>query len=75
MKKIILTILGSALLAASIGQAASAAEHHVGRKANRAPPISGEQFRKSNAYVLPSASVQPDWSRYANGASSAPAGR
>jgi hypothetical protein len=70
MRKTILTILGSTLLAASLAQAAVAAEHHDSRKAHRAPATTSEQFRNSNAYV-----VQPDVSRYANGAISAPAGR
>jgi hypothetical protein len=73
MKKTILTILGSALIAASAGQAASATEHHATHKAHRAPVTASEQFRNSNAYVAPAA--QPDWSRYQNGAESAPAGR
>jgi hypothetical protein len=70
MQKTILTILGSALLAASLAQAAVAAEHHNIRKANRAPATTSQQFRNSNASV-----VEPDWARYANGAISAPAGR
>jgi hypothetical protein len=69
MRKTILTTLGSALLAASGAQAAVAAEHHNIRKANRAPAVTSEQFRNSNASV-----VQPDVSRYEGGIS-APAGR
>ena len=75
MKKTILTILGSALIAASVGQAASATEHGAVHKAHRAPVAASEQFRNSNAYAAPSASAQPGWSRYENGAESAPAGR
>jgi hypothetical protein len=74
MKKATLTILGSVLLAASVGQAAFAAEHHEGRKAHRTPAAASEQFRNSNAYISPSVSVQPDWSHYSGGMS-APAGR
>ena len=70
MRKTILTILGTALLAASAVQIATAAEHH--RKANRAPAPASEAFRDANAYASPSA--QPGWSRYQNGAISAPAG-
>jgi hypothetical protein len=73
MRKTILTILGTALLAASTVQVAAAAEHHRARKAERAPAPASEQFRNSNAYV-PAPSAQPDWSRYENGAMSAPAG-
>jgi hypothetical protein len=68
MRRTILTVLGSALLAASVAQAAAAAEHHDSRKAHRVPVTTSERFRNSNAYV-----VEPDWSRYENGYS-APAG-
>ena len=74
MRKTILTILGAALLAASTVQIAAAAEHHKARKADRAPAPVSEPFRNSNAYYgWPSA--EPGWSRYENGAMSAPAGR
>ena len=59
MRKTILTILGSALLAASTIQIAA--------------PVTGD-FRNSNAY-WPAPYAQPDLSRYQNGAESAPAGR
>jgi hypothetical protein len=78
MRKTVLTILGSALLAASTIQIAAAAEHHKGRKVYRAPAPVSEEFRNSNAYYAPSSAwVRPDWSnysRYQNGAESAPAG-
>jgi hypothetical protein len=74
MRKTILTILGSALLAASTVQIAAAAEHYKGRKIYRAPAPVTEDFRNSNAY-WPAPSVDPGWSRYQNGAESAPAGR
>ena len=74
MRKTILTILGSALLAASTVQIAAAAEHHKARKIYRAPAPVTEEFRNSNAY-WPAPYAQPDWSRYQNGAESAPAGR
>jgi hypothetical protein len=74
MRKTILTILGSALLAASTVQIAAAAEHDKGRKVYRTPAPMSEQFRDTNAY-WPSPYAQPDWSRYQNGAESAPAGR
>ena len=76
MRKTILTIFGAALLAASTAQIAAAAEHHKARKADRAPAPVSEPFRNSNAsYGWPSPSVEPGWSRYENGAMSAPAGR
>jgi hypothetical protein len=77
MKKTILTILGSALLAASTVQIAAAAEHHKARRAERAPAPVSEPFRNPyNAYGWASpAWVEPGWSRYQNGAMSAPAGR
>jgi hypothetical protein len=72
VRKIILTVLGSALLAASIVQIAAAAEHNKDRRIDRAPmPVKG--FRNSNAY-WPAPSAEPDSSRYQNGAESAPAG-
>lgn len=75
MQKTILTILGSALIAASAAQAASATEHHhrVHRVARAPAPIS-ESVRNANAYVAP-ALTQDDLSRLENGAYSAPAGR
>jgi hypothetical protein len=51
MQKTILAILGSALIAASLTQAAAAAEHHKARKVVRAPAAASEQFRNSNDYV------------------------
>ncbi len=50
MRKTILTILGSALLAASTVQIAAAAEHQKVRKIYRAPAPVTEDFRNSNAY-------------------------
>jgi hypothetical protein len=76
MRKTILTILGVALLAASTVQIAAAAEHHKARKADRTQAPVSEPIRNSNAfYGWPSPSVEPGWSRYENGAMSAPAGR
>jgi len=73
MRKTILTILGSALLAASAAQTASAAEHR-GHKADRAPATVSQSVRDSSAYWA-TPSVQFDWSRYQGGGYSAPAGR
>jgi hypothetical protein len=71
MKKTILTILGSAVVAATTVQFAAAAERHHIRKADRLTAPASGQFRNSNA-AWPS--LQPDWSRYSGGYS-APAGR
>ena len=78
MRKTILTILGSAALAASLVQVAAAAERHHVRKAERAPV--SQTYRNSNAWVDPYAQpgwsyAEPNWSRYEGGAISAPAGR
>jgi hypothetical protein len=86
MRKTILTILGAVLVAASTVQIAAAAEHHRVPKVQRAPAPASEQFRDTNDYYAPfrdsndyyapsSPWQQPDWSRYQNGAESAPAGR
>ena len=62
MRKTILTILGSALLAASTVQIAAAAEHQKVRKIYRAPAPLTEDFRNSNAY-WPAPYAEPGWSR------------
>jgi hypothetical protein len=73
MRKAILTILGSALLAASTIQIAAAAEHHRNHRVHRAPAPVTERFRDSNAYYAPTYQpsyapayrwAQPDWSNY-----------
>jgi hypothetical protein len=70
MRKTILTILGSALLASSLVQAASASEHHPVRKVYPARATASQSFRNSNAYIRPAQTpvwstpaVEPDWSR------------
>ncbi len=73
MRKTILTILGSALLAASVVQVAAAAEPYKGRRADRAAAPVSEPVRNANALAAPW--VEPNWSRYEGGAVSAPAGR
>ena len=67
------TILGATLIAAITIQTAAASDRHHTRKAQPAP-IS-QSVRDSNAAVWPSQPTEPDWSRYSNGAMSAPAGR
>jgi len=71
MRRTILTLLGSALLATATIQFAAATDNHPGHKAHRASAATTEHFRNSNA-ALPQ-QVQPDWSRYSGGYS-APAG-
>jgi hypothetical protein len=77
MRKTILTILGSAVLVASTVQIAAAAQHHQVRKVFRERAPVSDTFRPSaydsNAY-WPAPYAAPDWSRYENGAESAPAG-
>jgi hypothetical protein len=66
-------ILGATLIAAATIQAAAASDRHHARKAQPAPMT--QSVRDSNAAIWPSQPTAPDWSRYANGAMSAPAGR
>jgi hypothetical protein len=74
MRRTILTILGSALLAALTVQIAAAVEHDKDQKTLRAPAPVTQDFRSSNAY-WPAPKADPDRSCYQNGAESAPAGR
>lgn len=69
----ILAILGVTLITAIAIQTAAANERHHVRKARPAPVA--QSVRDSNAAIWPSQPAEPDWSRYANGAMSAPAGR
>ena len=66
-------ILGATLIAAATIQTAAASDRHHVRKAHPAPIT--QSVRDSNAAMWPSQQTVPDWSRYANGAMSAPAGR
>lgn len=66
-------ILGAMLIAAATVQTAAANGRHHARKAQRAPIT--QSVRDSNAALWPSQPTAPDWSRYVNGAMSAPAGR
>jgi hypothetical protein len=66
-------ILGATLIAAATIQTAAAGDRHHVRKAHPAPIT--QSVRDSNAAMWPSQQTVPDWSRYANGAMSAPAGR
>jgi hypothetical protein len=75
MQKTILTLLGSALIAATAVQAASAAERHRVHRGDRAQVRVSEPVRNANAYVpAPAWTNQSRWSNY-DGALSAPAGR
>ena len=69
MKKTILAMAGSALMALSAVQFAAASEHQD-RPHHRAH--TSEQYRDSNAYA---ASAQSEWSPNYSGGYSAPAGR
>jgi hypothetical protein len=72
MRKTIVTILGSALLATSMISTASAAEHQR-RTTHRAPASISESVRNANAFAAP----QPGWTDYTGYYShgfSAPAG-
>jgi hypothetical protein len=66
-------ILSAALVAALTIQTATASQRHHSRQARPAPIT--QSVRDSNAALWPSQPTEPDWSRYANGALSAPAGR
>ncbi len=69
MRRTILTIAGSALIALSAAQFAAASEHQQGRVQHRA------SVRDSNAYAAPASDAgQPESYRYSGGYS-APAGR
>ena len=72
MKKTILALLGSALIAAT---AVQAAERHRVHRADRAQVQVSEPVRNANAYA-PAPWSQNNWpSRVYDGALSAPAGR
>jgi hypothetical protein len=73
MRKTILTVVGSALLAASAVQIAAAAEHKSRRAERVPPPPVSEPIRDANAYAF-YPTTQYDRSRYEGGAISAPAG-
>jgi hypothetical protein len=75
MKKTILTLLGSALIAATAVQAAAAAtERPRVHRVARTPAQISEPIRNANDSWQP-LQAGTDWSRYQNGAYSAPAGR
>jgi Spy/CpxP family protein refolding chaperone len=59
MRKTILAVLGSALLAASTIPIAAAAEHHKSHRVYPAPAPMSERFRDSNAYYAPA--YQPSY--------------
>jgi hypothetical protein len=70
MRNTVLTILGSALLAGSLVQTASASGHHQLRKVDPAQAAASPSFRNANAYirpaptpVWPAPAVESDWPR------------
>jgi hypothetical protein len=76
MQKKLTMIFGLVLVAMAGMQTASAKEHHHRYKADRVAAPAPRQFRDTNAYFpSPYVASSPDWSRYQNGALSAPAGR
>jgi hypothetical protein len=76
MRKTILTILGSALLAVSTVQMAAAAEHQKNWTADHMTAPASEQFRDTNAYYAwPSARAESDAWRYEDVQAGPPAGR
>ena len=60
MRRIIPAVLGASLIAASTVQMAAAAEHHDGRKADRA--TASQQFRNANGSLARARAAQSDWS-------------
>lgn len=77
MRKMVLAIFASTLLAGSMVQAPAACErYHIGRTTHAAPVVVGEPFRNSHAYDRSGDATQyPYWaSRLEGGAISAPAG-
>jgi hypothetical protein len=58
MRKIVLTVFGAALIAASTAQVATAAERHHVRKFERVPTRMNQQFRNANDAI-----ARPAWSR------------
>jgi len=80
MRKIILTGLGAALIAASAAQAATASEDHHARRVVRAPvavqaPVAPQFRNANNAVAWPSPSEPAGLSDYSEGhVISAPAG-
>jgi hypothetical protein len=69
----IFTIVGVTLITVVTVQTAAARDRHHARKAQ--PAHISQSVRESNAAMWPSQPAARDWSRYANGAESAPAGR
>ena len=72
MRKIILTTLAAALMAASAAPVAVAAERHHARKVDRTPV--SDQFRNANNALATPALARP-YSGFDGHAISAPAGR
>jgi hypothetical protein len=73
MRKTILTVIGATLVAASLMQAAVAAEHHHARNTDRAPVSASQQFRDANDQI-PSLAEQ-DFEYWQGHGMSPPAGR
>jgi len=64
MKKTVLTLAASAVMAFSVVQLAAASEHHRGTLRHHART----EFRDSNAYAVPDyRAAEQEWSRYSGG--------
>jgi hypothetical protein len=75
MRKTVLTILGTLLIAGSTVQMTAAAERHA-RKVDRAPVRTSQQFRNANDSLAWPSAEQQSLSDYSEGhVISAPAGR
>jgi hypothetical protein len=66
MRKIILAILGTALISASAVQVAAAAERHHARKPVQTSTQVNQSFRESNDAIWARSQDQRDWSPYEN---------
>lgn len=65
MQKLILTVVGSALIVSSMVQMATAAErHHRDRTADRVTVQSADRIRNSNAYYAPAPVSEPNFANY-----------
>jgi hypothetical protein len=66
MQKIILTILGTALISASAVQMAAATERHHARKPMQTAAQVNQSFRESNDAIWARPQTGRDWSSYEN---------
>jgi len=74
MRKTILTIFASALIAATSVQMAAAAERHQPHKVDRTTVSASEKFHNANNFIAPPAESSGYSAYYTGGGMSAPAG-